>query len=336
MVVATFDSTFVTENVHAGEQVSTDHRRSIYRVIVGAKGVQLAEEVDALDAKVTEITTKIGTERRALQQHVPTGITFDNKFLELAEDLGIDSKIAEQKTKISAASQAAEIANKPLLKPQPIPSLPISFLAALAKTIAGVSSDAGKKVEEHLAIYQFANDGQSWLAIGLQHINKDSCPFCASDVNGNPLVDLYRQYFDQAYLQFKAELAALHTQVMLGLSEAEGLKTKSRFEEIAKNVDFWRPFGKVDFVSVASLDILLDKLAVLYSEARKAIQAKLASPLDVIDTSALEMAIAEWHDRRRVEILQRLTRKHECGHSSDKDQHRVCKQSRAGNVSRRA
>ena len=33
--VQIFDDTFITENVHAGQQVSTDHRRSIYRVIVG-------------------------------------------------------------------------------------------------------------------------------------------------------------------------------------------------------------------------------------------------------------------------------------------------------------
>ena len=161
-----FDSTFVTENVHAGEEVSTDHRRSIYRIIVGAKGVQLAEEVDALDAKVTDITTKISTEKRAIQQHVPTGFSFDN-YIGFAQDSDIGAKIAEQKTTIKAASQSVEIANKALLKSQTIPSLPATFLSALGKTVAGVSADAAKKVEEHLAKYKFDKDGQSWLATGL-------------------------------------------------------------------------------------------------------------------------------------------------------------------------
>jgi wobble nucleotide-excising tRNase len=288
-----FDGTFVTENVHAGEQVSTDHRRSIYRVIVGSKGVQLAEEVDALDLKVTDVTTKIGAERKALQQHVPTTVTFE-KFLGFVEDPDIDTKIAEQKSKILAASQATEIASKPLLKPQSIPSLPTSLETLLGKTIAGVSADAAKKVEEHLAKFQFAKDGQSWLATGLHHVQEDSCPFCAANVKGNLLVDLYRQYFDQAYADFKAELIAMQSQTLQGVSEAEGLRTKARFEGVGKELGFWRAFGKVDGAPIHLLDAIPGKLAVLHAEAKKAIQGKIASPLEVIDTSGLQKAIAEW------------------------------------------
>lgn len=288
-----FDSTFVTENVHAGEQVSTDHRRSLYRVIVGAKGVKLAEEVDALDAKVTDITSKISTEKRAIQQHVPAGITFE-KYIDFAPDPDIDAKITEQKAKIKGASQSAEIASKPLLKSQSIPSLPATLLSALGKTAASVSADAAKEVEQHLAKYKFDKDGQGWLATGLQHVHNDSCPFCASNVKGNSLVDLYRQYFDKAYADFKSELVTLRSQVLQNLSEAEGLRTKSRFEEIAKDVEYWRTFGKVDFASVAVLNSIPGKLAALHEEATKSIQAKIASPLDVIDTSALQTAVAEW------------------------------------------
>lgn len=288
-----FDSTFVTENVHAGEQVSTDNRRSIYRVIVGAEGVRLADEVDRLDAKVTETTTKIGTEKKAIQQHVPTGVTFD-RYIDFARDPDIDTKITEQKTKIKAASQSAEIATKPVLKSQSIPSLTATFLPALGKTVDGVSADAAKKVDQHLAKYKFDKDGQSWLATGLQHVHDDNCPFCASNVKGNSLVDLYRQYFDKAYADFKSELVALRSQALQVLSEAEGLRTKSRFQDIAKDVEYWQAFGTVDFVPVAALDAIPGKLAALHAEATNAIQAKIASPLDVIDTSALQTAVAEW------------------------------------------
>jgi wobble nucleotide-excising tRNase len=251
-----FDGTFVTSNVHAGEEVSTDHRRSIYRVIVGSKGVQLAEEVDALDAKITEITSKIGTEKKALQQHVAAGITFE-KFLGFAEDPAIDNKIADQKAKIRAAAQAAEIAAKPLLKPPLIPSLSDTFASALGKTVAGVSADAAQKLEAHLLKHKFSGEGEAWVATGLQHVHDDTCPFCANSVKGNPLVDLYRQYFDEAYEAFKSELATLQTEVAEGLSEAAGLKVKSRFEDVAKDVEFWRAFGSIDFTPAPSLDAML-------------------------------------------------------------------------------
>lgn len=217
-----FDGAFVTTNVHAGEEVSTDHRRSIYRVIVGAKGVQLAEEVDALDAKITEITGKIASEKKALQQHLPQAITFE-KFLGFAEDPEIDTKIAEQKVKIIAASQAAEIAAKPPLKPSAIPSLPYDFLPVLGKTIAGVSKEAAQKVAEHLSKHKWSGDGEQWIAAGLPHVQDDKCPFCENSVKGNVLVDMYSQYFDQSYKVFKAELANLQSTALSVLSEAEGL-----------------------------------------------------------------------------------------------------------------
>lgn len=288
-----FDGAFVTANVHAGEEVSTDHRRSIYRVIVGAKGVKLAEEVDALDVKVTESTTNIGNAKRVLQQHVPQGMTFD-KFLGLAEDPDIDAKLAEQKTKIAAASQAAEIAAKPLLKPSAIPSLPPAFLPMLGKTVEGISKDAAQMVIAHLSKHQWGRDGEQWIAAGLPHVQDDKCPFCENVVKGNPLVEMYPQYFDKSYNAFKTELAGLQDTALAGLSEAEGLKTKARFEEIEAAVQYWTPFGKVDFAPATDLDGALVKLAALHAEAKKAIEAKIVAPLELVDATELEQALADW------------------------------------------
>lgn len=272
--VHVFDGAFVTANVHAGEEISADHRRSIYRVIVGAKGVQLAEEVDALDAKVTEATTNIGSAKRVLQQHVPPSMAFE-KFLGLAEDLGIDVKITEQKAKIAAASQAAAIAAKSLLNPSAIPALPTAFVTAIEKTIEGVSKDVAKKVAEHLSKHQWEKNGEAWIAAGLPHVQDDKCPFCENSVEGNALVDLYRQYFDESYAALKSELASLQATALPGLSEAEGLKAKGRFDELEKAVQYWTAFGKVDFLAAADLDGALAKLAALYGEAKKAIEAKI-------------------------------------------------------------
>ncbi len=288
-----FDGTFVTENVHAGEEVSTDNRRSLYRIIVGTKGVQLAEEIDALDAKVTEITAKISTEKKALQQHVSGSLTFE-KFLALADDPDIDQKITAQLGKIKAATQATEIAAKSLLEVKFIPLLPDTLLPSLENTFAGVSADAAKILEDHLSKHKFGEDGEGWVATGLQHVHEDSCPFCATSVKGNVLVELYRKYFDEAYGTFKATLIELHDEVEQNLSEAAALKAKARFSDLAKEVEFWRGFGQVDFDPAPSLDSLVDKLAVLFAEATKVLEAKIASPLEKVDANQLEKANDEW------------------------------------------
>jgi wobble nucleotide-excising tRNase len=288
-----FDGAFVTANVHAGEEVSTDHRRSIYRVIVGAKGVQLAEEVDALDVEITEVTGKITSEKKALQQHVPRGSVVE-KFLGFVEDPAIDAKIVELKVKITAASQAAEIAAKSFLKPSGIPALAHNFLSTLEKTVASVSKDAAQKVTEHLLRHKWDVDGEQWIASGLAHIEDDKCPFCENNLKENALVNIYSQYFDESYQAFKAELANLQSTALPGLSEAEGLKAKARFEELEKAVRYWSAFGKVDFTPATDLDGMLVKLAALHAEAKKAIEAKIAAPLEPVNKVALEQALSAW------------------------------------------
>lgn len=290
--VHVFDGTFITDNVHAGELVSTDNRRNIYRVIVGALGVKLAEEVDALDATVTDLTSKIAAEKKALQQHVPGGMAVE-KFLALAEDVDIDAKIAEQKNKIAAAAKSAEIAAKPLLKAQAVPSLSVDFPPALGKTVAAVSAVVATKVGEHLSKHKFAKDGQAWISTGLKHIEGDSCPFCANDLKGNSLIELYGQFFDQTYNNFKAELTALKGGLQ-SLSEASGLKAKAGFDGLAKDVDYWNAFGKVSFTPSPSLEAMAVTLAALHDAASASIDAKIAAPLETPDLSKLKQAMADW------------------------------------------
>jgi wobble nucleotide-excising tRNase len=288
-----FDGTFVTDNVHVGEEVSTDNRRSLYRIIIGSKGVKLAEEIDALDAQITAITSQISTEKKALQQHVSSGLTFE-QFLSLAEDSDIEKKISAQQGKIKAANQAAEIAAKPLMQAQDIPGLPASFLSALEKTIENVSANAAEKLEAHLTKHQFDDDGESWVATGLQYVHDDLCPFCATSVKGNSLVEAYRSFFDEAYKTFMDSLIELHDNIVLSLSEAAALKSKARFVDLASQVEFWRTFGTVDFTAAPSLDVMVACIAALYSEAKAAIEAKIAAPLEKIDTTKLNNANNHW------------------------------------------
>jgi hypothetical protein len=44
--IAVFDGTYVRENVYAGDVVDTDHRRNLYRVIIGARGVAVVARLD--------------------------------------------------------------------------------------------------------------------------------------------------------------------------------------------------------------------------------------------------------------------------------------------------
>jgi len=64
--IAIFDSTFVHSNVFAGDYVDHDHRRNLYRVIVGEQGATLSKAVDVLDAQSRDAQKDLTSKKAAL------------------------------------------------------------------------------------------------------------------------------------------------------------------------------------------------------------------------------------------------------------------------------
>src|SRR5262249_47028632 len=76
--IEVFDNTFVHENVYAGDCVQHDHKKNLYRVIVGEQGITLAAEVDALDAKVRDANKDIGEKKLALCRSISPGMDVED------------------------------------------------------------------------------------------------------------------------------------------------------------------------------------------------------------------------------------------------------------------
>jgi wobble nucleotide-excising tRNase len=91
--VAVFDGAFVAENVHSGDAVEIDHKRNLYRVIIGDDGVRLAEEDARLAGESRAKTSEMSAAARAIQPHVPAGMQL-NAFIVLSAVADIDAKIA--------------------------------------------------------------------------------------------------------------------------------------------------------------------------------------------------------------------------------------------------
>ena len=133
-----FDQHFINTNVHGGHEIDLVHRRNFYRVVVGPKGVALAEEIDALDAAATAKQLEITNEKKVLQQHVPKGLTLE-AFIKLPASADIDAKIASAQKALKAVEAAAEIAAHAKLKPIDLPAVPAGFEAMMAAGLQDVS-----------------------------------------------------------------------------------------------------------------------------------------------------------------------------------------------------
>jgi hypothetical protein len=81
--IAVFDGTYIRENVFAGDTVDTEHRRNLYRVFIGAQGVELAALVADFDTQIKAKTQDIRDNRAHMQQHLPSGLTAETVPVQL-------------------------------------------------------------------------------------------------------------------------------------------------------------------------------------------------------------------------------------------------------------
>lgn len=204
--LAIFDSTFIGQNVYSGEIVDIEHKRNLYRVIIGAAGVSMAEEDTQLAADSRTKTGEISTTEKALKLHFPAEMTTE-EFVGLVKDPDIDAKIAEQERAIEAIRQAGDIAARASLSEISLPEFPAAFDALLMRTIDDIAGDAEKRVAEHLAAHA-GMDGK-WIADRTAHAVGDTCPFCGQSIEGLPLVAAYRACtFDAALLDLPESVSA--------------------------------------------------------------------------------------------------------------------------------
>lgn len=177
--IAIFDGVFVAENVHSGEVVDIEHKRNLYRVIVGDAGVRLAAQDADLAAESRAKTGEISTASKAVQPHVPAGMKLD-AFIALPEAADIAVQIEAQARSVDALRQAGALRARPALSEFAIPGLPADFTGLMARTIDDIAQDAEQRLSSHLAAHGMTASGGNWIADGLSHAD-DTCPFCGQD-----------------------------------------------------------------------------------------------------------------------------------------------------------
>ena len=287
--LAIFDGVFIADNVHSGEVVEIDHRRNLYRVIIGEEGVRLAEEDASLAGQSREKTGEIAAAARAIQPHIPLGMSL-NAFLALVADPDIDARITEQERTVEAVRQAQQINDRPQLTEITVPDLPESFADTLAKTIDDIAQDAETRLSDHLAAHGMEADGGNWIATGLAHADGDTCPFCGQGIRGLPIIAAYRAIFSDRYNALRAEISALRTDIAERFGDGALGRLNTRVEQIKGAVEFW---GRYCTFDPAPLDFPDDIAASAHTFGQTALallDRKARSPLEPVPLDARYIA----------------------------------------------
>jgi len=307
--LAIFDGVFVSENVHSGEVVDIDHRRNLYRVIVGEEGVRLAEEDSRLAAESREKTREITAAATSIQPHIPQGMTVE-RFIDLPNDLEIDQRIEEQERALDAVRQARQINERTPLAEISFPELPEGFLDILGRTLEDVSADAEAHIAEHLAAHAMTDGGGNWIAEGLPFAD-ESCPFCGQGIKGLPLIAAYRSVFSKLYANLRTEISQMEERVNERYGDAAVGALNTSREQNAGTAEFWARYCAIDAPEVEIPADISDAMRAMAEAARALLARKATAPLNPIEPDAAFQAAfaASEAARETTQVLAQVVRK---------------------------
>lgn len=281
--LAIFDSSFVSENVYSGDAVGLDHKRNLYRVIVGNQGVELARQIEDLDAASRAKSTDIREKLAAIQALLEQGVTVE-AFLALREDPEVNTKIADKERELQAVKQAEQIKHRAGLFELALPTFSDGFETLLGKTIEGIAADAERRVAEQINAHAMHDRGELWLSEGLGYIRDHACPFCNQILEVSAaLIGAYKAYFSATYNSLRTEIAILRQEVTNGFGDREIAQIERLMEQNAAGVEFWSRYCEI---SAPALDVgegvAGQALRTLRLAALALLDRKAATPLEYV------------------------------------------------------
>jgi wobble nucleotide-excising tRNase len=277
-----FDTTFVNENVYSGVYVDVEHKRNLYKFIVGKTGVLLATAVDELDVKIRAKNTEIGEGEKLIKPYI-LGSCSVQEFVNIPAVQEVDKNIKEKSAALAALKEASVIAARATLGRLSIPSFRMKdFESLLLKTLEDVAANAEKLTREHISSCM-DKQGEAWVGKGLTYIKGDRCPFCGQALPGVELIKAYRAFFSAGYASLKAEINEARGKANDQFSQQAILGAQSAIATNSLNAEFWRNYLDIQnpTMDFEELRLVWETLHGLIDEY---LRRKEASPLDAFQT----------------------------------------------------
>ena len=317
-----FDVPFIHANILSHE-IEHEHRKNIHKIIIGAHGVKLAEELATLKMR----------EKNKRQLFDNLGIQFKagvfvhhsiDAFLAIpaTEEAAVTGRI--QKVEQDIKSKDSETHVKALGYPgtliAPYFDVPESELASAdkvseeeeipavvdhltelrdlcAKKLAAIHEAAEKRVLEHIdRNFKQKDQAKEFIRQGFDLVQAD-CPFCGQDLkNAADLLNAYREYFNKALRTYQRNLKKKAEAFASWNLENELTALVSSHNANIATAKQWEPFIGAEAVPDASAFVETVRTKLTASKARvlAELQKKQKDPnadadLSQFDTMAVEL-----------------------------------------------
>jgi len=204
------------------------------------------------------------------------------RFLALPAVEEIDDQIAEQERTVESNRQAAAIRDRAALSEIPLPALPAGFIDVLARTLDDIAQESEQLVASHLAAHGLAEGGGNWVAVGLDHADRGTCPFCGQGIEGLPLVAAYRAVFSDRYNALAADVASMKNEIARLFGEAVLGRLGTLAEQNKSATEFWGRYCAFDSAPLALPPDIATAVRALGEAAVALLDKKAGTPLEPV------------------------------------------------------
>lgn len=235
--ICVFDQEYVRRNLHVGESVTRDNKRSLLPVVLGDGGVALIEKISSLDAEQRDLSQKQAASERAIRAACPI-VSEIKPFASASVPDDIDAQIDVAAKHVELARHALTIQQKPDLAKLPVPNA-AAIQELGQKSLEDVANAAQATVDAHIQTHAMTQNGARWLEYGVKHMDGATCPFCTQNVVGNATVEAFRGYFSSEFAALSAEIDS--TLEALGHEFGDdGSVLRRALDQNATDIAFWK------------------------------------------------------------------------------------------------
>ncbi|GFO62334.1 hypothetical protein GMPD_02530 [Geomonas paludis] len=245
-----------------------------------------------LNQQLQDLVGEVEAHNRAIRmaaEQIPAaelrGLSVD-AFCALPPEPNVDAAIEAAERALAAAREQAPVRTTGLLQELRIQAVDVGPVTeSLQRGLDDLDIAAAARVQAHLA--ELGEGGEAWVADGVHRMQDDdqpghSCPFCAQDLGGSPVLHHYRAFFGDAYRDLKASVAESLAAATRSFRQDFLLELERAVGGNAERKQFWSRFCDVPDIELDTEDIGRH-WAVVAEAVLAALRAKQASPLEALE-----------------------------------------------------
>ena len=280
--IEVFDTTFITDNVYAGELVDLAQDRGLFSVIIGADGVRLATHLERFNVIAKKCATALKEAEAALATDIPSDMNRE-EFFALGPNPDYAKRLDAAERSLKAVQQADKIAVLKPVEALKLVTSPANLVEILASTLASIDSSARQRLLDHFKRFGLEKGGEPWIAFGVEHIHDDSCPFCGrEDVDAEGLITLYGQIFGDTYKNHLGAISTTASEIDASLGENARLEISRLVDSNTQAAAKWGEYVAFD-QALPTVTEAEQLLVDAHKAARALINRKRSSPLERIE-----------------------------------------------------